>query len=448
MKKFLLLTLSLAQFLLLQALDYQVVDTVVSPTYTSYYIHYASVGADAKTPATLSGVVTVPNITFLANYDVLVLDCHHTVCDDASTPSSMGSTEAGKTALSGFYPMVCPDYLGYGLTKDQAHPFLCQELLAQQSLDLVAVALEVLGDANIDIHPRMFYNIGYSQGGGVAMGVHKLYENNPAYASLASKFSLGIHTVCGDGPYDPATTGNDFYAKAERVTFPALLPLLVNGFLSGADDELKAGAKFSDFFQTNLLTPQTIYDPSTKVMVQYPGLEAVIASKMFTNDQVSTMMVVVTQGKWGLADFFSADMMNKESQLYKNFFAWLGANDVSSGWTPKSDLTLYHLIEDDVVTSENATVAIAGLNIPSERQHLIAASDVDIEGDNKHTQFAPKFFISVVAEIATTYGFITGLNAIETVPAEAPAYDLMGRPASAGSQGILIRNGQKSIVRF
>lgn len=445
MRKLLLLTLCLVQSLVLQALDYQVVNTVVSTAYTSYYVNYTSVGADAKTPTTLSGVVTVPNLTTLANFDVLVLDSHHTVCDDASAPSSLGSTMAGSLALGGLYPMVCPDYLGYGFTKDQVHPFLCQELLARQSLDLVAVAIDLLADEKIGIHPHMLGNIGYSQGGGVAMGVHKLYENDADYASLADIFTLGIHTVCGGGPYDPYTTGLDFYAKAERVTFPALLPLLVNGFLSGADDELKAGAKFDDFFQERLLVPSTIIDPATGNPEEYPGLETLVASKLYGNDKASTMMVVANQGKWGLADFFSADMMDTESDLYRNFFAWLSANSVCRGWTPKSDITLYHLIEDDVVTSENTVLAISELNIPEACQHLVPGCTVGIEGDNRHSQFAAVFFASAVKEIATAYA--TGLDVIENISSVAPAYDLMGRQVGAGYQGVQIRNGKKTVVR-
>ena len=441
MKKILLLVLCLAQTLLLQAIDYQVVNTVVSTAYTSYYINYTSVGADAKTPMTLSGVVTVPNLASLANLDVLVLDCHHTVCDDASVPSSMGSTVAGSLALGGLYPMVCPDYLGYGLTKDQVHPFLCQELLAHQSLDLVSVAVDLLADEKIGIHPHMLCNIGYSQGGGVAMGVHKLYENDNDYARLADTFTLGIHSVCGGGPYDPLTTGNDFYAKAEHVSFPALLPLLVNGFLSGADEELKAGAKFDDFFQEHMLAPTTITDPTTGNPMEYPGLESLIASKLYSNDQASMMMVVANQGKWGLGDFFSADMMDKESDLYKNFFAWLSANSVCRDWTPKSDITLYHLIEDDIVTSENTVLAISELNIPEERQHLIPGSTIGIEGDNTHSQFATSFFVGAVKEIATIYHSVTSLNAIETVSSDAPAYDLIGRQVGTG-KGFVVKDGR------
>ena len=446
MKKLLLLTLFLIQFLGLQALDYQVLKTVVSTAYTSYYVNYTSVGADAKTPTTLSGVVTVPNYTSLANLDVLVLDCHHTVCDDASAPSSLGSTLAGSLALGGVYPMVCPDYLGYGLTKDQVHPFLCQELLARQSLDLVVVAIDLLADEKIGIHPHMLGNIGYSQGGGVAMGVHKLYENDADFAGLADTFTLGIHTVCGDGPYDPLTTGYDFYAKAERVTFPALLPLLINGFLCGADDNLKAGVKFNDFFQEHMLTPSKITNPMTGNTEDYPGLEALIASKLFNNDQASMMMVLANRGSWALADFFSADMMDKESALYKNFFAWLTANSVCRGWTPKSDITLYHLIEDDVVTSENAVVAFSELNIPTDRQHLISASSIGIKNDNTHSQFATPFFIGAVKELATAYNSATGLDAIESVSSDAPAYDLMGRQVGAG-KGFMVKGGRVILVK-
>ncbi len=195
-----------------------------------------------------------------------------------------------------------------------------------------------------------------------------------------------------------------------------------------------------------MLAPSKITNPMTGNTEDYPGLEALIASKLFSNDQASMMMVLANRGSWALADFFSADMMDEESDLYKNFFAWLSANSVCKGWTPKSDITLYHLIEDDIVTSENTVLAAFELNIPEERQYLIPGSTVGIDGDNSHSQFATPFFGSAVMEIATIYQGVTGLDAIESVPSVVPAYDLMGRQVGAG-KGLVVRDSRIVIVK-
>ncbi len=436
MKKTLLILVTLFVTLATKAVDYKLLDTKYGLLFTSYVVEYTSVAADGVTPMQISGVVTIPNSYLLSNTDVLVVDSHHTVCDNASVPSVMGSSMSGM-AMAALYPMAATDYVGYGITSDLPHPYLCQEQNARNSLDIVPVALDIL--AQEAIVPKMLYNIGYSQGGGVALAAQKLLENDVQYADLKNQFPLGVHAVCGSGPYDPVATGKDIYAKEEKVSFPAVLPLLVNGFLSGASAELNQGLKFADFFQPVLTTPAILTNAQGE-KVEFPGLEAVIAQKEAGNDSVSALMVMATGGKQGLADFFSADMMNKESDTYTRFFTWLAENSLCTGWKPEGEVNLFHLIEDDIVTSENTYLAAEALGIPAERVHLFQAADMDIAGDNKHTQFAIPFFLKALAVIN---GSLTDLDAIEIqLDTDAPCYDLQGRRVGEDYHGIVIQGGR------
>ena len=437
MKKTLLLLVTLLVALAAKAVDYKVLDTRYGLLYTSYVVEYTSVAADGETPMQISGVVSIPTAFIFGSPDVLVVDSHHTVCDNASVPSVMGSTMSGM-ALAGLFPMAATDYVGYGITKDLRHPYLCQEQNARNSLDIVPVALDIL--AQNEITPKMLYNIGYSQGGGVSLAALKLLENDAQYTELKKQFPWGVHTVCGSGPYDPVATGKDIYAKEEKVTFPAVLPLLVNGFLSGASAELTQGLKFADFFQPVLTTPATLMNPNGE-KVEYPGLEDVLAQKVAGNDSVSMLMVMATGGKMGLADFFSADMMNKESDTYTRFFTWLEENNLCTGWKPEGEVSLFHLVEDDIVTSENTVLASDGLGIAKDRVFLVNEADLGISGDNKHTQFAIPFFASVLEIIN---GSLTDLDVIETqLDVDAPCYDLQGRQVGEDYRGIVIQGGRK-----
>lgn len=436
MKKLLLLLITLCVTLAAKAVDYKVLDTRYSLGYTSYVVEYTSVAADGKTPMQISGVVTVPNSYLLSNADVLVVDSHHTVCDNASVPSVMGSSMCGMV-MAALYPMAATDYVGYGITSDLAHPYLSQEQNARNSLDIVPVALDIL--AQNEVTPKMLYNIGYSQGGGVALAAQKLLENDAQYADLKKQFPLGVHAACGSGPYDPVATGADIYAKEEKVTFPAVLPLLVNGFLSGASAELTQGLKFADFFQPALTTPATLTNPKGE-KIEFPGLETVVSQKEAGNDSVSSLMVMATGGKDGLADFFSADMMNKESDTYTRFFTWLAENNLCTGWKPEGEVNLFHLVEDDIVTSENTILAADGLGIPSDRVHFYNAADLDISGSNKHTQFAIPFFLNALKAIQ---GSLVDLDVIEIqLDADAPCYDLQGRRVGEDYHGIVIQGGR------
>lgn len=422
--------------------EYQITSTKEYEGYKSFVINYTSVGADCVTPATISGVITVPTENLMGTA-VWVIDNHHTYADNASVPSVAGSTPAGLAGFCKNFVMITTDYLGYGISIKERHPFLCQRQNALNSIDLLKVALEVL--PGYGINPMVLINMGYSQGGGVAMAVQRelesMMQTDPVIGGLLSSVK-GFASWCGSGPYEPVTTGGLFYAVPEKVSFPALLPLLVNGFLTGAPDEVRKEYTFNDFFQPLLLAPATLTNPYTGESIPYPGLEAMIASKQFDNDTASLIMVLAAGMRQDLAGFFSDAMTDRESQIAQDFFAWLKLNDVLEGWKPLFPITLYHLEEDDIVTVANTELAASALDVPSERVHYFSAKAEGMESYGDHSSFGKFFFGKVAEEIAAMLNptSIESLNAEENVGPQkilengklkirigGVAYDVMGR---------------------
>lgn len=397
--------------------QYQITSANEHDGYTSYAISYTSVGADCVTPATVSGVITVPTENLMGTA-VWVIDNHHTFTDNASVPSVAGSTPAGLAGFSQNFVMIAADYLGYGVSIEERHPFLCQRQNALNSIDLLKVALEFLPDNGIN--PMVLFNMGYSQGGGVAMAVQRELESmmltDPVIEGLLSSVH-GFASWCGSGPYDPVTTGALFYEVPEKVSFPALLPLLVNGFLAGAPEELSKDYTFDDFFQPQLLAPATLTNPMTGDMIPYPGLEAMIASKQFDNNTASLLMVLAAGMRQDLAAFFSEAMLDRDSQIGKDFDGWLALNSAVEGWKPLFPISLYHLQEDDIVTVSNTILAARELEIPDERVHYYSAAAPGMENFGDHSSFGPFFFNKVAEEI------IAMLNptSIESLEAEQNA---------------------------
>lgn len=444
-KSLLLLYLLLVTFV--SKAEYKVVDIKTTLTYTSYIIEYTSVGPDGVTPATVSGAITVPT-SFIALFkDVWVLDSHHTIADSKSAPSVVGSTQAGSTVLSGMAVVIAPDYYGFGSTQDKPHPYLCQFQNARNSLDLVKVALEFLPTKGFD--PFMLCNIGYSQGGGVAMAAHNLLETDSEYSGIADRFKGGLHSWFGDGPYDPVTTAADLYAKADYVIFPALLPMIIQGFLCGAPAELTEGLKFSDFFTETMNTPTTVTLESGTTF-DYPGLEALLAAKELDNDKFNAVMRAVTGGKSSLADFFSADMCNQESDIYKKVEKWMESNSACTGWKPKKEMFIYNLIEDDIVTSANGKLAFENFGIPASYYKEQHETDFNFSTEQgNHYQYGVEFFKSFAVDLAAVY--LREITDIESIQDSAISnglyYDLEGRPAGNNYRGIFIRDGKKVFVR-
>ena len=93
--------------------EYQITSTKEFDGYKSLVISYTSVGADCVTPATVSGVITIPTVNLMGTA-VWVIDNHRTFADNASAPSVAGSTPAGIGGFSKNFVLIATDYLGYG----------------------------------------------------------------------------------------------------------------------------------------------------------------------------------------------------------------------------------------------------------------------------------------------------------------------------------------------
>lgn len=410
---------------------YEVVNTIDEIGYTSYIINYTSAGPDGE-PATVSGAITVPKSQLAAMPGLWVMDSHHTVSDNASTPSTVGSSTAGSMVVGALAVVIAPDYYGYGVTRDQKHPYLAQKLNARNSLDLLKVALDKLpkeGQA-----PLMLCNLGYSQGAGVSMAAQYLMENDETYADILPSFKGGVYTWCGDGPYDPMTTAKEnIYSSPDKVVFPALLPHIVNGFLCSGPKEQTAELKFTDFF--------------TDAMA---GLEDVVAAKEKANDDLSAWMVQKAGGSFKLSDFFSADMCSMEAPLFKKMQPWLEANSVCTDWTPKNPMFIYHLVEDDIVTYANAELAVKNLGIPEKNFFPMHASDFELDPKTeKHSAFAPEFFKAFGIQALGIYSQVTGIDVTEAKQHidNAPRFNLQGQKVGSNYRGFVIQNGKKMLLR-
>lgn len=243
-----------------------------------YVFYYPSVDAAGK-PITLSALLVRPrSIAFQPLNDVIV-GCHITITSNKECPSSyystnpldvavgafVGGPETSDVGMMTYYAtrsvnnpannnnlVIMPDYEGYGVTRDRAHPYLYQELTARQVVDAAryGLALYQALSAENDGDPlrdnwRML-TVGYSQGGSVSLATHRFIEQN----GLAEELHFA-GSVCGDGPYNPLST-LDYYMHdsgqvlnrdgevqsdkhtshiMEWLTMPVVMPLILKGMI-------------------------------------------------------------------------------------------------------------------------------------------------------------------------------------------------------------------------
>lgn len=312
--------------------------------------------------------------------------------------------------------VVMPDYEGYGETKNDAHPYLYQELTARQVIDGVRAALTAYNnDPSLKSIRRDFRKdyrtaiCGYSQGGAVAMATQRFIEQN----HLDEEMRL-TGSICGDGPYDLMSTlmyytKNDLEGKS--MSMPVVLPLIVKGMMDS--NPYMRAHKASEYFQP--------------WFVETGILDWIASKEKSTGDIETYFQNLHKNGKDGNKDYYKnlidangnskmRDIMNAECYAYfkkvyednkdnyktavgipwpakrgvmEDLHMALASNDMTEGWTPKHHILLFHSNADTAVPYDNAERAVAKfgkwavLHL-ADMKHDHSASGVDFfSGDSK-----------------------------------------------------------------
>jgi dienelactone hydrolase len=113
-------------------------------------------------------------------------------------PQSLLFTMIEYIASSG-YVVIIPDYLGFGASKNMAHPYLHKESTVRTVMDMLRSVAEFDEEVAKDITITTdCYIMGYSQGGWATMALLYALEND-----YPSEFTVKAAS-CGAGPYDLA----------------------------------------------------------------------------------------------------------------------------------------------------------------------------------------------------------------------------------------------------
>lgn len=268
--------------------------------------------------------------------------------------------------------VIMPDYEGYGLTVERAHPYLYQELTARQCVDGMRYGKSLYSNdpalkyirGSLRSDYRCF-SCGYSQGGSVAMACHRFIEQN----NLGSELHF-VGSICGDGPYDPMATLM-YYMQQEQAGNPmgmsVVLPLIVKGMLDTNPYMLCHTAE--EYFRPEFLET---------------GIMDWLASKKYSTTDIDNLWTNYAKDHPGAINYKSAhvsEIMNDECYAYftklyndnKNTFTSaagiplpahrgliedlhfaLASNDMTSGWSPSKSIQLFHSKGDKVVPYVNA----------------------------------------------------------------------------------------------
>ena len=265
----------------------------------------------------VSGRVYLPKYRILNG---IIVANHYTMTADEEVPSNRISMEM--VYLLKGYAVVMPDYVGYGLSRDELHPYLHWRSAAQTAVDLLNYMPELLDYYGYS-YPKDVVVTGYSQGGAVALGVARMIEENYHQENDWSVRKL----YAGAGPYDPAGTYL-FSMERNEMGIPAAIPLIVMGL----NDAYDLGFTLDEFFLEPLLS----------------NYEDWVVSKEYTVGQINQLM-----GSTIMSELMTEDALTLDSPQADMLYEVLLWNS-NVGYDLQAPAYFLHSLEDEVVPLLNS----------------------------------------------------------------------------------------------
>ena len=265
----------------------------------------------------VSGRVYLPKYRILNG---IIIANHYTMTSDEEVPSNRISMEM--IYLMKGYAVIMPDYVGYGLSREEVHPYLHWRNAAQTAVDLLNCMPELLDYYGYS-YPKDVVVTGYSQGGAVALGVARMIEENYHQENEWSVRKL----YAGAGPYDPAGTYL-FSMERNEMGIPAAIPLIVMGL----NDAYELGFTLDEFFLDPLLS----------------NYEDWVVSKEYTVGQINQLM-----GSTIMSELMTEDALTLDSPQADMLYEVLLWNS-NVGYDLQAPAYFLHSLEDEVVPLLNS----------------------------------------------------------------------------------------------
>ena len=261
----------------------------------------------------------------------MILVSHYTVGSNAEAPSNCFSLEGVLVKLG--YGLILPDYLGYGVTADQIHPYLVMDLTAINVTDMYFAVKEWLKAVDLEPEHDDIYLMGYSQGGATTMAVEYLIEM--AYNDPLDSLYIPVHRVfAGGGPYDVKATYERF-VNTDIAGYPVAVPLVLQGMIKGNNLNIQ---------MTDLMQPWL-----------YEHMDEWINSKRYTTAQVNKLI-----GTKVTHEILTQEAMDQSSDNVAELYKAMTANSITSyNWYPQASVYILHSMDDETVPYTNATNAKA-----------------------------------------------------------------------------------------
>lgn len=264
----------------------------------------------------VSGQVYLPKNRHLKG---IMIANHYMMTSDAEVPTNMTAMES--IFILKDYAIIMPDYLGYGISRDEPHPFLHWRSAAHMAVDLLKCIPQLLDYYGYEYTKDVVIE-GYSQGGAVALGTARMIEEMNSEWTVRKLYA-------GAAPYNPALA-YDYCVAHDEVGFPSIIPLLVIGMNSAYN----LGIDYNDVFKEPLLS----------------NYEEWIYSKLYSMKEIDKLM-----GSNRMSQLMKPEWMDRDHAMTKKIYDALLANS-NVGYNLLSPAYFIHSLDDELVPLYNTLI--------------------------------------------------------------------------------------------
>jgi hypothetical protein len=278
-------------------------------------------GAQSK-PVLASGLMIVPD-SKAASFPWIALQ-HGTSTGKADAPSVTPS-EGIFEASQGFVTVVM-DYIGYGASSLEFHPYFISQAYADAGVDFLKATYKFSTVNNIGKGPLFLK--GYSEGGYATLALQKELElNHPEFPLVASAPS--------GAPYNLNAVAQELLARDS--VHPVNIPFLI--------------LSYTKWLSNNDFNPAAIF------MLPVADMQKLFMGSL-NNDAILGILPkqtkVLLQGNL-VDDFLSAAPVSNEAVKLHSYLQEQSLTN--KNWQPSKTTLLFHCVDDEIVPVSSALIA-------------------------------------------------------------------------------------------
>ncbi|MEA3492533.1 MAG: lipase family protein, partial [Campylobacterota bacterium] len=216
------------------------------------------------------------------------------------------------TSLAGFVTLQ-PDYIGFGDSLAEYHPFVMKKSLASVTIDFIYAAKKFASDNGINLNGQLFLT-GYSEGGYAALAtLQSIESDDKLQVTMAAPMA---------GPYDVNTTAFSMLSQ-DIMPIPSYM----------------ADIAYSYALTYNQPIESIVNEP-------YASQLADLFSGEYERVVVDTYLTTQTTGADGLFNpLFVQDFFTNDTNWFREAIV---VNSVHA-WAPQTSVRLVHCKGDDVI---------------------------------------------------------------------------------------------------